>query len=279
MRTLYHKSYFYGNIKIDMKSSENESPQIPIFVISLPKSLKRRESMEKQFSDLGLNFEYSKITEIKDLEHLGADIWSTKLEEKFNNGEYQKGEIACASSHRNVYQKMVEENIGKALICEDDIIIYKDFKNILENLSKINDVDWLQIDYPKSGFGFFVNWLKANQVRIKNNLFYSFIFLLKLFPMILLCTYEFLLEKIIVNFTKNKYKEVYFFRKLFFASCYIVTLDAARKLLKAQTPLMYTADRLPNILRNKNFKIKGVMPRLVYQDNDQFTSDLLVKIK
>ncbi len=59
MRTLYHKSYFYGNIKTDMQNQ-----QMPIFVISLPKSLKRRESMEKQFANVGLAFEYSKITEI-----------------------------------------------------------------------------------------------------------------------------------------------------------------------------------------------------------------------
>ncbi len=37
---------------------------MPIFVISLPKSLKRREGMEKQFANVGLAFEYSKITEI-----------------------------------------------------------------------------------------------------------------------------------------------------------------------------------------------------------------------
>jgi glycosyl transferase family 25 len=52
-----------------------------------------------------------------------------------------RGEIGCALSHKLIYTKMIQENIQRAVILEDDVIISKDFFEIidfLENL-KINN--------------------------------------------------------------------------------------------------------------------------------------------
>lgn len=52
-------------------------------------------------------------------------------------GYITSGELGCAISHLSIYQKMVDENIEKALILEDDIIFIKDGREILQQIEHI----------------------------------------------------------------------------------------------------------------------------------------------
>lgn len=47
------------------------------------------------------------------------------------------GEIGCAASHRLVYRKILEGNIDRAIILEDDSILKKNFLSIINLLSSI----------------------------------------------------------------------------------------------------------------------------------------------
>ena len=44
------------------------------------------------------------------------------------------GELGCFLSHRAVLEKIVNNKIPISLIFEDDVILQKDFKSVLENL-------------------------------------------------------------------------------------------------------------------------------------------------
>jgi glycosyl transferase family 25 len=59
------------------------------------------------------------------------------------------GAIGCAMSHQAIYQKIVNENIVKCLILEDDITFVDDFNKKIEELEKkiTNDYDLFFLGY------------------------------------------------------------------------------------------------------------------------------------
>ena len=77
---------------------------------------------------------------------------------------------------------------------------------------------------------------------------------------------------------------VSFSRPLYLASAYIITNEAAHKLLKINTPIFLTADRLPNFARvrnnrihnkqnkNETFIMKAVSPLITRQQRETFVS-------
>ena len=83
---------------------------------------------------------------------------------------------------------------------------------------------------------------------------------------------------------------VRFFRPLYLASAYIITNEAAHKLLKINTPIFLTADRLPNFARVKNnrihnkqnetetFIMKAISPLITEQQREVFVSGIANQI-
>ena len=89
--------------------------------------------------------------------------------------------------------------------------------------------------------------------------------------------------------SKGKYgiTIVSFYRPLYLASAYIITKEGAEKLLKINTPIFLTADRLPNYARgkdnkheskNKKFKMKAISPLITEQQREIFDSNIVPRI-
>lgn len=55
--------------------------------------------------------------------------------------ELSSGEIGCLLSHRNIYKKIVSENIPYALVLEDDIDFDEDAIQVLKNVEELPN-DW-----------------------------------------------------------------------------------------------------------------------------------------
>ncbi|MES2622905.1 MAG: glycosyltransferase family 25 protein [Patescibacteria group bacterium] len=242
-----------------------------IFVINLRRRMDRRISMETQLNREKLPFEIIPALELKDIQK--SDVSGV-----FNKGTmYQPNEIACSASHRLIYARMIKDNIPKAMIFEDDVVMPVDFSNIVEALDNhtYDDIDWLQVDYPSVGFGFIRQWTKVYVGFFEFKITYMLKFFVKFPIVVAVSLYEqFLLWFVGQTFQSRIPTVVRFYRDVYFASCYIVTLSAAKKLLAAQTPLMYTADKLPNMLKKEGFKMRICIPRFTYQDNQSFGSDL-----
>lgn len=237
---------------------------IRTFVINLARNPERRVFMEKQLDFLGMSYE---IIEGVDGKTLPARFpLFDPLASSLGNGQaLTKGELGCALSHRSIYEKMLQENISRAFILEDDVVLSK------EIIIRLNDEkflsqkrwDWLQVDYNPVGWWFIKDSFRSALVQIKRRPLFLFYFLLKLPYIVVLSIFE----KLRDSYYKNSPTLVTFYRPLYLASAYVVTLEGARKLLEMQTPVKYAADKLPNQARlREDFKMAVFCPLSSHQE-------------
>lgn len=100
------------------------------YIINLKDNIDRRDAMEKQLENANLNYQF--IEAVK-----GSDLTDEQIKSKVLNYPdclLTKGEIGCALSHINIYQKMVDENIEYALILEDDAIVPKNLEKTINEI-------------------------------------------------------------------------------------------------------------------------------------------------
>jgi glycosyl transferase family 25 len=109
-----------------------------IFVNTLERFTERKIQMKRALDSLGLAFEFFEGPDSKKLtqEQLDADYDEAKVR-KLLNRAMSPSEIACTMAHRDIYRKMLGEDIEKACILEDDILIDGDFPQILAFLDSI----------------------------------------------------------------------------------------------------------------------------------------------
>lgn len=86
------------------------------------------------FSSLKINFEFVLGIDAFDLSE--SEVWEVQKSSMAIGGQpLNPGEIACALGHKKIYQKIVDEKISAAIICEDDIKVGLAFKLILDLMS------------------------------------------------------------------------------------------------------------------------------------------------
>lgn len=243
---------------------------IPIFVINLPIDVKRREVIEKRLKELGASYEF--------MDGLYGD--DPRVLEKYDETRAIKehgkpllfGEKGCALAHALVYEKIIKENIPYSVILEDDMILPDNFLEIVEKeINKKNKKwDWLSFDYRYIGFEFLYHWFVAIFVTMKKSPLSLFYALIKSPYIIFISILEWmrdLLARKLNCFTGAKR----FYRPLYNAGAYILTLDGAKKLIPFTNPLRLTADQLPNVARFKtNFNLFGYVPLITHQDLAKF---------
>lgn len=111
-----------------------------ILLINLDQSKDRLAQQESQFKDLGLKFERLSAVSIHD----------------FSEDEYKRmafggqrpmkqSELACFLSHKKAWEYIVTHN-EPCVVLEDDAILVKDFKNILNELEQIADIDYVNLE-------------------------------------------------------------------------------------------------------------------------------------
>lgn len=111
-----------------------------ILLINLDQSKDRLSQQQAQFRNLGLEFERLAAVSIND----------------FSDDEYKcmafggqrpmkQSELACFLSHKKAWDYIVEHN-EPCVVLEDDAILVKDFKDILNDLKKITDIDYVNLE-------------------------------------------------------------------------------------------------------------------------------------
>jgi glycosyl transferase family 25 len=113
-----------------MTATKSAVQSVNIFVITLPDEYERQEFMEKQIKATGLPFEFVYGINGK---RLGSENINACYDaERCRNYYFKRtgikrnltpGEIGCSLSHRSIYNKIVKENIQRAIVLEDDVII------------------------------------------------------------------------------------------------------------------------------------------------------------
>ena len=204
-----------------------------IFVVSLPRFTGRHQQVEQRLQ--GLNFDF----------FWGADKLQMDDEEVRSNGTYDEqrakklqrqgkalnlGEVACSLSHRNVYEWMIKNNWKKILILEDDVLPLYNNLNLLPGVLNELPADWELV---------YLGYLKHENVntnlKVKQ-------FFYKILSRLGLMKWNYTMIK---NLLPRPYSS--HLKKAGFHDCthaYAISLEAAKKLISAQTPVVYRADDL-----------------------------------
>lgn len=245
---------------------------IPIFVINLPVDVKRREVIEKRLKELGASYEI--VDGIYGDDKRVIERYNDSLAIKEHGKSLLFGEKGCALAHALVYEKIVKENIKYSVILEDDIILPDNFLEIVEReIDKKNKKwDWLSFDYRYIGFDFLRVWFYANYIRTKQNPLFFLYACLKTPYIVSFSMFELVRDIFARKF--NFYSGAKrFYRPLYNAGAYILTLDGAKKLLPFTNPIRFTADHLPNAIRFRaGFNFFGYVPLIVKQNSIDYDS-------
>ena len=108
-----------------------------VFIINLKESTDRRQSMIEEMKKTNLQYEFFDAVNGKDIKNI-EDVYDHNYAVTKVGSPLNLGEIGCCMSHLLIYKKMIDENIGRALILEDDIIISEKIDEIIKEILEFN---------------------------------------------------------------------------------------------------------------------------------------------
>lgn len=208
-----------------------------VLVLTVPRFKDRQEKVKQRLSGIAFDFFY------------GVDKNDLSEEYVRNNYHYDKknslavrqhypplnsGEIACALSHRNIYQAMIDNNWQHVLIFEDDVVPDENNISSIKETLKELPPDWEL---------FYLGYLKNEKISFSKqlkNLWYKIMALFGASNM----SMKMLNNRLPKNFSPHLFKAG-------FHDCthaYAISLSAAKKLVKEQTPVIQRADNLLSLL-------------------------------
>ena len=216
---------------------KEKSNMLPIFVISLTRSIERRASITKQMKRLELEFEFIDAVDGKEITNDQLNKVDFDLARNFCGHDLSINEVGCALSHILLYEQIVKESIDKCIILEDDIYINSSFKKIINDILKVDKSEIL-----------FLHHGKAKCWPLKNKL-----------------TDGYRLAKYIAPSKKSK-------RGIISTAGYVLTYSGAKKLLSISYPVRMPADYLTGRLQLNGLSASGVEPSCL--DVDLFPSTI-----
>lgn len=224
--------------------------------------------MESQLKELSISYEIIEGRNGADIDVIDACSDSLSLSE---HGKFLTfGEKGCAFSHRLIYEKMLKECIPYAVILEDDVVLPKNFKEIVIKSINHNNIcwDWLSFDYPKIGHPFIKAWLLASKKMVIKNKLFIFYAILKFPAIVALSTFE-ISRDYLAKYIPSSAGPKLFYRPLYNAGAYIISTQGIKKLEPLLYPIRFSADRTPNQARVKvGLKMRWYVPRIVHQTDE-----------
>jgi glycosyl transferase, family 25 len=231
-----------------------------VFVVSVPRFTDRHVQLQQTLQGLDVDFFWGtdKLTLRKDeLEAQGIYDENNAKKNQRQGKPLNEGEIACSLSHRSVYEEMVKHNWQRVLILEDDVLPVFNKLDLIPTAIKELPANWDLV---------YLGYLKHEQVNsslIRKQFFYKLLSRIGLF-------------KWSYTMVKNMLPRPYsiHIKKAGFHDCthaYAVSLTAAKKLLAAQTPVIYRADDLLSALTLKG-QINSFVTEPKFFDQEGFYS-------
>lgn len=204
-----------------------------IFVLSVQAAAERRELFAERFAGLDYTFFYGADKNNFNIENLvEKNIYNEDLAKK--NHRYNKlmmpGEIACAWSHRMMYEEMLKNDYSRVLILEDDAVPDTEvMQHLPEILSEIpTECELLMWGWSKNGKSNTKTFFKQKSYHLQH--------------MFGVLKWDHTVIKNLFAKKFSKHLKKAGFHDYTYA--YGITKAGAEKLLKMQTPLQYIADNL-----------------------------------
>jgi glycosyl transferase family 25 len=140
---------------------------LKIFIITLSGQKNRQDFMKSQFHNKNLDVEF--ITGI-DGRKLDTNIKNSLYDEKKAlqiEKNLTPGEIGCSLSHKLAYEYIVENNIDRSIILEDDVTLNTGFFTCIKffetfpvnnYIVKLDRCSWVQRNADNHHYGHFTPW-------------------------------------------------------------------------------------------------------------------------
>lgn len=204
-----------------------------IFVITLERAKERQDQVKKQLAGLSFEFFYGTDKLQLDWDQVNQHhVYDDKTARKLNrHGKGMiLGHIACALSHRRLYEHVLEKNYKRLLIFEDDVVPL--FENLHLMPAAINE---LPPDWEMLYLGYAKNEIATPKLKRKQFVYrlLSSVGILKWTP------------RMVNNLLPKPYSshlKIAGFHDLLHA--YAVSGEACKKMVKAQTPVVFNSDPL-----------------------------------
>lgn len=107
------------------------------FVLNLEHNTERKKYMQELLKDIPIDYDFFPAVYGKSIKNIER-FYDSELAQKRAKRQLNMGEIGCALSHKAIYKKMIDENIEKALILEDDITFLDGFIDVYKKIERIN---------------------------------------------------------------------------------------------------------------------------------------------
>lgn len=109
-------------------------------LINLDQSIDRLAKQQEQFEQLGLSFERFPAVSIKDF---SEDEY--KALAFFGQRPLKQSELACFLSHKKAWEYVIHLN-EPCVVLEDDAVLVKNFKKVLDEVSQLKSIDFLNLE-------------------------------------------------------------------------------------------------------------------------------------
>lgn len=208
-----------------------------VLVLTVPRFKERQQKVQERLAGILFEFFYGVDKNDLDAEYIARNYKYDKknslaIRQVFK--ELNTGEIACALSHRAIYQAMVDNSWKRVLIFEDDVV--PDYANLSQLFQTLKEL-------PDNWELFYLGYLK-NEKRTPGRKLKQFWYTIM---------GQTGLSRMPLQMIKNRLPRKFSssLLKAGFHDCthaYAVSLEGAKKLLQAQTPVAYRADNLLSAL-------------------------------
>ncbi|CAN5863731.1 N/A [soil metagenome] len=239
-----------------------------VLVVSVPRFTDRHQRVQERLKGLSFDFFWG-------ADKLKLDLKTAKQEGVYDEEKTKQferlskplslGELACSLSHRNVYEAMIANGWKKILILEDDVWpLYNNMPLLIPALQE------LPAQWDLVYLGYLKHEKVTGQLKLKQ-------FFYKILSNVGLMKWSYTM---VSNLLPKRYSA--HLKKAGFHDCthaYAITMEGAKKLLKAQSPVVYRADDLLSytILKG-NFTAFVTEPKFFDQE-DFHLAEMASKVK
>ena len=207
-----------------------------VYVLSLPHAKARQDNIVKVLE--GLEWSYFWGADKKDYsfpEVIEQRIYDDQAHKntKRTSRSMNLGEVACALSHRNIYQHMLDEGHRRVLILEDDVLPqYDHLQRFDEVISQVPE------DWELLMLGYYGHKQASLRYRIQQQIYLGFHHLR-------IANWHKVSRNWIDNICMQEHSpDIYRIGKVLGTHAYAVSDSAARKFVSYQTPVQLQADRI-----------------------------------
>lgn len=207
---------------------------LPIFVIALKDSTKRRADISARLNALGLEegngFKFIDAVLGKALPDAEKNRLLSRQRQDYLQSPMSDGALGCLMSHRIIWQKMQDEKIRMAVVLEEDAILNPDLPDVLMRLEKLNGCFDIINLHDRQG----KRLIDIAQISDKYRL------------------------------TTTRYNAIC-------TVSYVISRNAAKRLLDISFPFIFEVDVLMNRWWDHGLQTMVVQPALVREDDDAST--------